>query len=96
MRIATKSMRSGDNHVSLADAILAVEKYLKASIPIIHPQQTQLQTFLELAKAATTRKKTFDLFLAATLKDNGIEGIYTVNTDDFKDFTFLKVVNPLE
>jgi len=82
--------------LSLADAILAAEKYLKAGIPVIHPQRTQMQTFFELAKTATTRKKTFDLFLAATLKDNIIEGIYTVNTDDFKDFTFLKVVNPLQ
>jgi len=37
----------------------------------------------------------FDLFLAATLKDNGIEGLYTLNDDDFKDFDFLKIVNPL-
>jgi predicted nucleic acid-binding protein len=76
-------------------AILVVEKYLRANIPVIHPLPTQLQTFLALAKAATTRKKTFDIYLAATLKDNGIEGLYTVNVGDFQDFTFLKVVNPL-
>jgi len=40
-------------------------------------------------------KKTFDVFLAATLKDNGVENLYTVNTDDFRDFQFLKIVNPL-
>jgi hypothetical protein len=81
--------------LSLADAIVAIEKYLKSGVPIIHAQPTQLHTFLELAKSTTTRKKTFDLFLAATLKDNDIEGLYTVNTDDFQDFSFLKVVNPL-
>lgn len=84
-----------ENPLSLADAILVVEKYIKAGIPIIHPRPTQLYTFLELAKSTTTRKKTFDLFLAATLKDNGIERLYTVNVDDFKDFSFLHVVNPL-
>lgn len=81
--------------MTMAQAIVVVEKYLKANVPVIHPQLTQLQAFLELAKATTTRKKTFDIVLAATLKDNGIEGLYTVNVDDFKDFTFLKVVNPL-
>ncbi|NUO81835.1 PIN domain-containing protein [candidate division KSB1 bacterium] len=81
--------------LSLAEAVAVIEKYIKAGVPIIHAQTTQLFTFLELAKSATTRKKTFDFFLAATLKDNGIEGLYTVNTSDFQDFTFLKVVNPL-
>ena len=28
-------------------------------------------------------------------KDNGISGLYTVNVDDFKEFDFLTVVNPL-
>lgn len=81
--------------LSLANAILVIEKYIKAGTPIIHAQSTQIPTFLELAKSTTTRKKTFDLFLAATLKDNDIERLYTVNVDDFKDFTFLQVVNPL-
>ena len=42
-----------------------------------------------------TLKKVFDIALAATLKDNDIEGLYTANVSDFKDFSFLKVVNPL-
>lgn len=84
-----------DKPLSLADAIVVIEKYLKSGMPIIYVQPTQLHTFLELAKSTTTRKKTFDIFLAATLKDNDIEGMYTVNTDDFQDFSFLKVVNPL-
>jgi len=33
--------------------------------------------------------------IAATLKVNGVEGLYTVNVDDFKDFPFLHVENPL-
>jgi predicted nucleic acid-binding protein len=81
--------------LSLTEAVLVIEKYIKAGVPIIHAQPTQLHTFLELAKSTTTRKKTFDLYLAATLKDNSIEDFYTVNVDDFKDFAFLKVVNPL-
>jgi len=44
----------------------------------------------------TTRKKVFDVALAATLKDNDISGLYTVNVDDFKGFDFLTIVNPLK
>ncbi|MCL4708977.1 PIN domain-containing protein [bacterium] len=79
----------------LAVAVAVIEKYIKVGVPIMHTQRTQLYTFIELAKTVTTRKKTFDLFLAATLKDNNIEGLYTVNTIDFQDFSFLKVINPI-
>jgi len=61
-----------ENPLSLEKAVEVVEKYLKAGIPAIHPRFTQLTTFLELAKSTTTRRKTFDLFLAATLKDNSV------------------------
>jgi hypothetical protein len=40
-------------------------------------------------------KKVFDLALAATRKDNGVTGLYTVNVDDSKDFAFLQVENPI-
>lgn len=40
-------------------------------------------------------KKVFDVVLAATRKDNGVEWLYTVNIDDFKDFPFLQIENPL-
>lgn len=51
---------------------------------------------LEVLTSVTSRKNVFDVALAATLRDNGISGIYTVNVSDFKDFDFLEVVNPLE
>lgn len=79
----------------VSKAVLVLEKYLNAGVPIIHPQLTQLTTFFELAKSATTRKKIFDIYLAATLKDNQIKGLYTINVEDFKDFEFLKIINPL-
>ena len=55
-----------------------------------------MQTFLTLLKTVTTRKKMFDVVLAATLKDHGVTGLYTVNTADFKDFEWLTVRNPLQ
>jgi len=80
----------------LADAITIVQDYINSGIKIIHQQETQLKSCIDILKAVKSRKKIFDVALAATLKDNNIEGIYTVNTADFKDFNFLHVQNPFE
>ncbi len=81
--------------LSLNDARQVVQDYLDTGVTIIHPQTTQLDTFLTLLKSTTSRKRIFDTALASTLKDNGILGIYTVNVNDFKQFDFLDVKNPL-
>jgi predicted nucleic acid-binding protein len=72
-----------------------VQDYLNAGAKIIVPQTTYLQNFLELLAKITSRKQIFDVAIATILKDNLISGIYTVNVDDFKDFDFLEVINPL-
>ncbi len=81
--------------LSLHDAKSIVEDYLRSDAEIIYPKPTQLVTLLNLLDSVESRKKVFDVALVATLKDNGIQGIYTVNTSDFKEFTFLEVENPL-
>jgi len=82
--------------LSLRQAISIVQDYLDFDIQIIHQTDTQIHTLLELLASASSRKKIFDVALAATLKDNKIEGLYTLNVNDFKDFEFLKVINPLQ
>ena len=82
--------------LSIIEAIRVVQDYRDVGIPIIHQRETQIQTFLELLASGTTRRKVFDMVLAATLKDNGISGLYTVNVGDFKTFDFLQAVNPLQ
>jgi predicted nucleic acid-binding protein len=81
--------------LSLAEAIRIVQDYVDTGVTIIHQRQTHIQTFLALLATVTTRKNVFDVALAATLKDNGIQGLYTVNVADFKEFDFLKAINPL-
>lgn len=81
--------------LSVKQALEIVQGYLNAGVSIINQHSTQLQTFLELMQSVTTRKKIFDVSLAATLKDNGVTGLYTVNTKDFEGFSFLNVTNPL-
>ncbi|GAB4458283.1 MAG: hypothetical protein Kow0031_38780 [Anaerolineae bacterium] len=80
--------------LTLNEAIQIVDDYLATGITIVHQRPTQLSTFLSLARKATTRRKLFDLALAATLKDNNVAGIYTANVADFQ-FDFLEAVNPL-
>lgn len=81
--------------LSLEQATQVIQDYMDAGITILPQQNTQIQTFLELLKQVTTRKKMFDVALVATLKDNGITKLYTANVKDFKEFEFLTVVNPL-
>lgn len=81
--------------LSLSEAIQVVQDYLDTDITIIYHHDTQIQTLLTLLNEVSSRKKVFDVALAATLKDNGITGLYTVNTTDFEEFEFLDVKNPL-
>jgi len=84
-----------ESPLSLKEAFQIVQDYLDSGIKIIFQQDTQIQTFISLSDMITARKKVFDVALAATLKDNHISGLYTNNIDDFKDFDFLTVINPL-
>jgi len=82
--------------LSISEAIQVTNDYLETGIKVINQRETQIRTFLDLLSSVTTRKKVFDIALVATLKDHGISGIYTLNVTDFKEFDFLKVVNPLD
>ncbi len=82
--------------LSLPEAINIIQDYLDSDIRIINQKETQIQTFIELLSSVTTRKTIFDIVLTATLKDNNISGLYTVNVNDFKEFDFLDIKNPLE
>lgn len=84
-----------ESPLSLSNAKFVVEDYLNSDAEIIYPKPTQLITLLNLLDSVKSRKKVFDVALAATLKDNRIQGLYTVNTNDFEEFTFLEVKNPL-
>ena len=52
--------------LSLVTAIDIVQEYIKTGITIINQNETQMQTFLNLLSSVTTRKKVFDVALAAT------------------------------
>jgi len=82
--------------ISLSEAIGIIQDYIDTGIMIIYQRETHIQTFLTLLQNVTSRKKVFDVALAAVLKDNGVSGLYTVNISDFSDFGFLTVINPID
>lgn len=84
------------NPLSIQEAAAVVQDYLDTGVLVLSHKETQMQTFLTLLKTVTTRRKMFDVVLAATLKDHGVSGLYTVNTADFEGFEWLKVINPLK
>jgi uncharacterized protein len=85
-----------ESPLSLIDAMKIIQEYLDTGITILYQKSTQLKTLLELLKSVKTRKKIFDVALVATLKDHGVSGLYTLNTKDFDEFSFLDVKNPLQ
>ena len=85
-----------ESPLAMSYALAVVQYYVDSGIPIIYPKTSQLHTVLALLGSVSSRKNIFDTGLAATLSDNNIAGLYTVNTKDFKYFDFLDVVNPLE
>lgn len=81
--------------IKLEYAISIVQDYLKTGVLILYQKKSQIATLINLLEQTTTRKKVFDIALAATLKDNNINGIYTANTKDFEEYEFLIVENPI-
>lgn len=84
-----------ESPLPLSAALRVVQQYRDTGVTIVYPLPSQLDTLLELLATVKTRKKIFDVALAATLRDNSIIGLYTLNTKDFVEFTFLDVMNPL-
>jgi len=63
----------------------------------IHPSSNAVLSVLRIAKEVNlSRSQIFDCVIAVTAKDNKVECIYTENVDDFKNYSFLRAVNPFE
>lgn len=83
------------NPLTLNQAQPIINQLIQYNVEVIYQQPTQLKTFLEIFNQKPSRKRLYDISLIATLKDNGIRGIYTANTKDFQDYPLLTVINPL-
>lgn len=54
--------------LSIQEAAGVVQDYLDTGVRVLSHKETQMQTFLILLKTVTTRRKMFDVVLAATLR----------------------------
>ena len=53
------------------------------------------EVFKLVKELKLSKGRVFDCVLAITAKENKLEAIYTENVDDFKNYGFIKAVNPL-
>jgi predicted nucleic acid-binding protein len=77
-------------------ADLCTELWACHEIEKVNPTPLTPKEVFKLARENKLSKgKIFDCVLAITAKENKIEAIYTENVDDFKNYRFIKIVNPL-
>jgi len=73
-----------------------LEFYKKSNIRIIAPLPRTIDTISSLIEKHNPKSQSiFDCLLAATMIDNGIYSIYTANSEHFKHFDSITVINPL-
>lgn len=64
------------------------------SFTIIYPQETTLKRYHILMESKSRVQDIFDLYLAATMLDNGYNQIITANDKDFEGIEGIKIFNP--
>ena len=73
-----------------------IEFYKESNIRIIAPKPQTIDTVVALIASHSPKSQSiFDYLLAATMMDNSVYGIYTVNSEHFKHFDSITVINPL-
>ena len=70
--------------------------YLASSLKLILPKEATVSHMLHLIGSRPVRSgRIFDVFLAATMLDNGVTRIYTENITDFEAIRGIEAVDPL-
>jgi predicted nucleic acid-binding protein len=77
-------------------ADLCIDLWECREIEKVNPTPLAPREVFKLAKELKLSKgKVFDCVLAVTARENKLEAVYTENVDDFKDYGFIKALNPL-
>ena len=70
--------------------------YLSSPLKLIVPRETTVSRMLNLLGSKSLRGgRIFDVFLAATMLDNGVQRIYTENVRDFKSIPGIVAKDPI-
>jgi predicted nucleic acid-binding protein len=77
-------------------AELCIDLWECREIEKVDPTPLAPKEVFKLVKELKLSKgRVFDCVLAITAKENKLQAIYTENVDDFKNYGFIKAVNPL-
>lgn len=88
--------RRVEHPLSPAKAKELIEFYRGSNIRIIAPTPQTIDAITNLIEKHNPKAQSiFDYLLAATMTDNGVYGIYTANSEHFKHFDSIIVINPL-
>jgi predicted nucleic acid-binding protein len=88
--------RRVENPLSSVKAKELIEFYKNSNIRIIAPTTQTVETIAGLIEKYSPKAQSiFDYLLVATMLDNSVYAIYTANSDHFKHFDSITVVNPL-
>jgi uncharacterized protein len=72
-----------------------LRSYLSSPLKLILPKETTAARMLNLLGPRSVKAgRIFDIFLAATMLDNGVQRIYTENVSDFQGIAGIDAVNP--
>ena len=82
--------------LSPAQAVKELTTYwASAHIRKIFPKDRTIERMAELiARYRLSGQRIYDVFLVATMLDNDVRTIYTLNTKDFERYPDIRVVNP--
>ena len=84
-------------HQDKNDIVKYIENIIDAfNFMIISPTPNTYLTFHKLLKGASVSVDLFDCFLAATMLDNKIGSILTLNTKDFSGIKGIQAENPFK
>ena len=73
-----------------------IDVYLK-TFPILRIKDTTTQKMVELAqKHKVTGQDIYDVQIVATMLENRVKRIYTVNDKDFRKFKEIEAINPFK
>lgn len=81
--------------LTAAQAHQELRSYLSSRLRLILPKETTVSRMLSMLGSRSVRGgRIFDIFLAATMLDNGVRTVYTENVRDFEGLDGIEAINP--
>ncbi len=86
-----------DFHLEAAHATAIVENFIdRLNVTILYPRTGTVSLFYEYSTQISLKNRTYDILLAATIVDRGVNMLCTLNVKDFKNLPYLTVGTPVD